>query len=118
MTKTKLPIDPEIFRLIGEIVLSTQDAEKYLKIILPFAKSEDSSVAGVLARLEKLSKGTFGGLITKFVETTTSNSNQLEQHLTGLVNRRNQLVHHFGEAYGDALRLGNHEKVIDSLRVQ
>src|SRR3954467_7662446 len=110
-------IHPEILMLIGLIVLSTQDAEKYIKIILPFSPSKDPSLRGALKRMEKLSKDTFGGVIKKFVKSSSSTSNRFEQHVSGLVKRRNQLVHHFGEAYGDALRSGNHQKIIDALRI-
>lgn len=54
----------EILELIGAIVLSTQDAEKYLKVVLPFVASKDPSLSAALSRHDKLEKRTFGELLS------------------------------------------------------
>ena len=110
-------MNPQLLELIGAIVLSTQDAERYLKAILPFTDSQDISIGGVLSRHEKLKKRTFGDLVGKFVDSSTPGSAGFKEHLAHLVDRRNQIVHHFPEAYGEQLRSGHSQQVIDSLRV-
>ena len=106
----------ELLELVGAIVLSTQDAEMYLKFILPFTDSNDPSISSALARHAKLKKRTFGDLVGKFVGSSTSESLALAQHLANLVDQRNRIVHHFGETYGSQLRSGDSQQVIVSLQ--
>ncbi len=106
----------KLLELIGAIILSTQEAEKYLKVIIPFTDAQDSSIRAALLRYEKIKKRTFGELVGKLVDSATSKSDGFEQHLAQLVYHRNQIVHHFGETYGGQLRSGQAQQVIDSLR--
>ena len=110
-------MNPQVLELIGAIVLSTQDAETYLKAILPFTDSKDPSITGAMSHHEKIKKRTFGDLIERFVDASRSDSDSFQQHLVRLVDHRNQIVHHFGEIYGEQLRSGNSQQVVDSLRV-
>lgn len=110
------PIDPKLLELIGAIVLSTQDAERYLKIVLPFTDSQDPSISGALSRHKKIKKRTFGDLVGKLVDASTPESVGLEQHLAHLVDRRNQIVHHFGETFGEQVRSGHSQQVVESMR--
>ena len=55
--------------MIGAIVLSTQEAERYLKFILPFTETADPSISAVLSRADKLKKRTLGDLIGRFVDS-------------------------------------------------
>jgi len=108
----------EILELIGAIVLSAQEAEQYLKAILPFMNSQDPSLSGALARYEKLKKRTLGEVVGRFLDSTTSHTSDFASRLDELVITRNQIVHHFGETYGTQLRSGQIQPVADSLRAQ
>jgi len=115
---TSTHINPKVLELVGAIVISTQDAEKYLKIILPFTNSQDPSIRGVIARQEKLQKRTFGDLIGRFKDSSTSISNHLGQGLTELANQRNLIVHYFREAHGKNLHARNSQADIEMLQAQ
>jgi hypothetical protein len=104
-----------VLRLVGEIVLVSQDAERYLKITLPFVSSEDPSLAASLKRHEKLKKRTLGELTGKFVDSATSDSIDFARHMAYLVATRNQVVHQFDETYGAQLNAGSYQEVFDSL---
>jgi hypothetical protein len=110
------PIKQELQALVGAVVLSTQDAERYLKAILPFVDAQDPSLGAALERHGKLKNSTFGGLVTKFKDASTSDSPGFADHLASLVESRNQIVHHFSETYGERLRAGQVEDVLLSLR--
>jgi hypothetical protein len=116
MPTTSRSTKSELLELVGAIVLSTQDAEMYLKLILPFTDSIDPSVSGALARHEKLKKRTFGDLVVRFLDSSTSDSLALSKHLEDLVDQRNRIVHHFGATYGAQLRSGETSHVIGSLQ--
>lgn len=117
MATSEHPLEPQVLELIGAIVLSTQDAERYLKVILPFCKAEDPSITGALVRHDKLQRRPLGELVGKFVDSFTVESPEFERHLADLVERRNQIVHHFTETYGEQMRSGKSKQVIESLRV-
>jgi len=102
--------------LIGAIVLEAQSAEKWLKAILPFSESQCSSLGDALSQHTKNKKRTLGSLVRGFAESATSEEDDFEQHLAHLVECRNQIVHHFGETYGEQLRSGQSKEVVDSLR--
>ena len=111
------PMNSQLLELIGAVVLSTQDAERCLKAILPFTDSDDPSIAGALMRHEKLKKRTLGDLVGRFVSKAHSKSDGLERHLASLVDRRNEIVHHFSDVYGQQLRDGDSKQVIATLRL-
>ncbi|WP_036165465.1 hypothetical protein [Noviluteimonas dokdonensis] len=106
----------EILELVGAIVLSAQSSEHYLKAILPFTHTKDPSLAGALARAEKLKRRTLGDLVGKLVDASTSKSDHFEADLANLVDDRNRVVHHFAETYGKQLKDGDVEGVITALR--
>jgi hypothetical protein len=108
----------EIQQLIGAIVISAQEAEQYLKMILPFTNSQGQSISGVLERNGELKKGTLGKLVGQFLDSHTSHTSDFVSRLKQIVTERNQIVHHFGETYGERLRSGQVELVADSLRAQ
>jgi len=115
MSSSSQPDNERILRLVGAIVLVSQDAERYLKITLPFTDSDDSSLGALLKRHEKLKKRTLGELAGKFVDSTTSDSLDFAKHMAYLVATRNQVVHHFNETYGPQLTTGDYQRVYDSL---
>ena len=104
-----------ILILVGAIVLVSQDAERYLKVALPFVKSNDPSLGAALKRAEKLKKRTLGELTGKLVVASTSDSLDFAQHMVYLVAARNQVVHHFNETYGAQIASGSHQDVFNSL---
>ena len=113
MSSSSQPDNERILRLVGAIVLVSQDAERYLKITLPFIAAEDSSLGASLKRHEKLKKRTLGELAGKFVDSTTSDSLDFAKHMAYLVATRNQVVHHFNETYGVQLNAGSYQEVFD-----
>ena len=104
-----------LLRLIGAIVLASQEAEHYLKVTLPFIGYDDENLSSYLKRIEKLKKEPLGGLAGKFVAQTNSHSTDFPGHIANLVATRNQIVHHFNETYGELLNAGAHQAVFDSL---
>ena len=115
MSSSSQPDNERILRLVGAIVLVSQDAERYLKITLPFTDSNDPSLGASLKRHEKLKKRTLGDLTGKFLDSSTSDSLEFAQHMAYLVATRNQVVHHFNETYGAQLSAGAYQEVFDSL---
>jgi hypothetical protein len=115
MSNSSQPDNEKILRLVGAIVLVSQDAERYLKITLPFTTSEDPSLDASLKRHEKLKKRTLGELAGKFVDSSTSDSLVFARHMAYLVATRNQVVHHFNETYGAQISAGAYQEVFDSL---
>ena len=115
MATSQRPDNEKILILVGAIVLVSQDAERYLKLALPFVKSEDPSLGAALKRAEKLKKRTLGELTGKLVEASTSDSLDFAQQMAYLVATRNQVVHHFDETYGAQISSGAHQDVLASL---
>lgn len=105
-----------ILQLVGAIVLTSQDAERYLKAALPFTNSEDPSIEAVLKRQGKLKRRPLGELAGKLVDATTTDSVHFAEYLAALVNGRNQVAHHFNETYGAKLAAGQQQAVIESLQ--
>jgi len=117
MLNPSQPDNEKIMRLVGAIVLVSQDAERYLKITLPFmgADSEDACLGAALKRHEKLRKRTLGELAGRFVDSTSADSLDFAKHMAYLVATRDQVVHHFNETYGAQLSSGAYQEVYDSL---
>ena len=116
MTASQQSDNEKILILVGAIVLVSQDAERYLKLALPFVKSHDPSLGAALKRAEKLKRRTLGELTGKFVDASTSDSLDFAQHMAYLVDARNQVAHHFNETYGEQISAGAHQDVLGSLR--
>ena len=108
--------DNDTILRLGAIVLTCQDVERNLKITLPFVTSEDPSLGAALMRLEKLGKRTLGELAGKLMDSSSSDPPNFSQHVECLVNRRNQVLHHFNEAYGSQMCTGSQSDVIASVR--
>ena len=106
----------EILRLVGSIVLVSQDVERYLKHVLPYMGNGEPTVSAQIARHEKLKKRMLGLLVGELVDSTTSDSLDFSQHMARLVHTRNQVVHHFNETYAQQLSSGSVGEVADSLR--
>ncbi|MGN2245659.1 hypothetical protein ACFWZ3_03090 [Frateuria sp. GZRR35] len=106
----------ELQMQVGATVLVCQEAERYLKALLPFMDSTLPSLAEALDRLGKLKRHPFGPLTEQFMDRSLSISDGIREQLAGLVNKRNNIVHHFTETYGAELRAGKHQQVLADLR--
>ncbi|QOW22030.1 hypothetical protein [Novilysobacter avium] len=106
----------EILRLVGGIVLTSQDVERYLKHVLPYIGNGELSVSSQIARHEKLKKRMLGLLVGELVDSSTSDSLDFSQHMARIVHDRNQVVHHFNETYGQQLSTGSADEVKASLQ--
>ncbi len=105
----------KILRLIGAIVLVSQEAERCLKVSIPFFASDDSSLGSALRRAEKLKKRSLGDLTGHLVAASTSDTPDFGGQLAQIVSARNQVVHHFEETYGGLLAADRHAEVIVAL---
>jgi hypothetical protein len=106
-----------ILRLIGALVLTSQEVERLLKAVLPYANSKDTSVGAALQRHSELKRKPLGelvGLLLKY----SSVAHDFRRDMEDLVDRRNRLVHHFEETYGPLLAEGRHEDVVSALERQ
>lgn len=104
-----------ILQLVGAIVLTGQDVERYLKAILPFTDAKDPSLGAVIRRQDKLTRRPLGELAGKLLEASTSDSVGFAEHLAKLVDARNRVVHHFNEAYGAKFAAGQTREIASSL---
>ena len=104
-----------IQQLVGSIVLISQDAERCLKLTLPFLGASATPHENITKQLDALQKRTLGELTGKLVDSVTSDSLDFAQHMAYLVSTRNKVVHHFNETYGAQLGSGAHSEVIASL---
>ena len=107
-----------ILQLVGAIVLTCQDTERYLKLTLPFLSSDDDSLGAALRRHEKLKRRTLGELVGNLTDSSSSDSLDFAKYLEQLVNTRNQIVHHFNETYEVRIASGGQKEVIASLESQ
>ena len=110
------PENDQILALIGAIVLVSQDAERYLKLALPFVGADDPALGAALKRAEKLKRRTLGELTGKLVEASASDSLDFAGHMAHLIDARNRVVHHFNETYGAQIAAGAHQEVVASLQ--
>jgi hypothetical protein len=105
----------KILQLVGAIVLVSQDAERYLKMTLPFIGSKEAGLDAAFKRLEKLKKRTLGELAEKLVDSATSDSTDFAEYMAYLVASRNQVVHHFNETFSAQLSSGAHQDIVSDL---
>lgn len=108
----------KILQLIGAIILTSQDIERYLKVTLPFVKNKDASLGAALRRHEKLKRRPLGELIGDLTKSSSSDSSDFVHYLDQLVDSRNRLVHHFYDTYGLRIATGRHKEVIACLETQ
>lgn len=101
---------------MGAIVLVAQDVERYLKFVVPFTDADDTSVEGMLSRLEAPKRQTFGALIGKFMKSASEINEDMENYLVGLIEQRNRIVHHFNDEYGLKIREGKASEVVLELK--
>ncbi len=115
MDDSQQPHSEKILRLIGAIVLVSQEAERCLKVSIPFFASDDPSLGSALRRAEKLKKRSLGDLTGHLVAASTSDTPDFGEQLAQIVSARNQVVHHFEETYGSLVADGRHAEVVVAL---
>jgi len=106
----------EIRELIGAIVLTTQELERYLKFIVPFTNTDDASWEGLMKRMSRSQKQTFGELLGKLLKASTSNDPNWQADCERIIKFRNNVVHHFQETFGKAYGEENFTEVASELR--
>jgi len=101
---------------VGAIVLRCQEIERLLKFVVPFTSGGSPTWPEIFARLDDLARNTLGEIAGKFVDTTSGDVEAFKVYVKELVNRRNDVVHHFGTKYGARLAAGRHGEVLAELR--
>lgn len=112
----QLPFGIKLAHNIGLIVLASQDLERHLKLVV--AASDDHGGGAFIARHQKLERRALGELVGRLMDSATvveGSASDLHAYFSRLLDRRNKVVHHFSETYGDDLRAGRHGEVLASL---
>lgn len=114
--KDQLPFPEKLAYNIGLIVLESQELERQLKFIV--AVSSESTAKSANERHENLRSRPLGEVVKQLIGNTTCTSgsiDELEAFFRSLLDRRNKVVHHFSETYGDDLKAGRHSEILASL---
>lgn len=101
---------------IGLVVLRSQYLERNLKLVL--AVMDQPGGESPIHRHERLQRRPLGGVVKGFLDNVTVKegcADGLEAYFHSLVYRRNDVVHHFFEVYGEDLEAGNGTEVLKSL---
>ena len=101
---------------IGLVVIRSQYLEKNLKLIVAAMKQIDANT--LPGRLDSMQRRPLGQVVKEFVAGTTvqgGNIADVETYFSRLVSRRNDVVHHFFEAFGADLAAGNEKRVLREL---
>lgn len=102
---------------IGLIVLASQDLERHLKTVV--AASGDASRGSIIQRHDKLERRSLGEVVAGFLRQATitgeGGKDELQAYLSRLLDRRNKVVHHFFDTYGQALEEGRETEVFADL---
>jgi hypothetical protein len=112
----QLPLGSKLAHNIGLIVLASQDLERHLKVVL--AASESTEMGSVIDHHKKLERRALGEVVARFlgnVTVTEGSASDLEGYFSRLLDRRNKVVHHFFETYGEDLTTGRHKDVLANL---
>ncbi|UKO97655.1 OST-HTH/LOTUS domain-containing protein [Nostoc sp. UHCC 0870] len=93
----------KVLKQVGRNILLFQQIEKGLKIILPFIShptAPQKDIDDIRKQREFVKAKTLGLLVNSLVKSTDSNVDYYAKNLKNIVNKRNQLVHHFGDKQG------------------
>lgn len=110
----QLTLGGKLAHNIGLVVLASQDLERHLKMVVA-ASADDGDI---IARHKKLERRALGEVVSRFmkgVTVTQGNPEALERYFTQLLDRRNRVVHHFFDTYGEALQDGRYTEVLAEL---
>lgn len=112
----QMPLGSKLAHNIGLIVLASQDLEANLKLVV--AASESTEKGSLIDRHKKLERRALGEVVARFlgnVTVTEGSASDLEGYFSRLLDRRNKVVHHFNETYGEDIRAGRHKDVLANL---
>ena len=101
---------------VGAIVLRCQEIERLFKFIVPHIDGEAPEWTARAKRIDELAKRPLGDVSTKFVEATTGGAEALRAYVKSFVDKRNAVVHHFGEVYGPRIAAEQHDDVLAELK--
>lgn len=101
---------------IGVIVLHCQEIERLFKFIVPHIDGKAPDWASRAKRIDNLARKPLGDVAAKFVEALTGDTEALRAYVQSFVDKRNMVVHHFGEIYGPRCATGQHDEVLAELR--
>lgn len=87
-----------------------------MKFIVPHIDGEAPKWTARTKRIEELAKRPLGDVSTKFVEATMGDTEALRAYVKSFVDKRNAVVHHFGEVYGPRIIAEQHDDVLAELR--
>lgn len=94
----------EVMANVGRNIVMFQALEATMKHLVPlFSAVGTVSSEGRAKRYAKAQTKTLGQLVGELLEKANFDNPQFATHYGGLVEQRNALVHHFGEAYGKGL---------------
>ncbi|RYG98482.1 MAG: hypothetical protein EON58_07015 [Alphaproteobacteria bacterium] len=112
----QLSLGSKLAHNIGLIVLASQELERHLKVLV--AASDASGARSGIDLHKRLERRGLGDVVTRFLSVATiteGDALDLEDYFSGLLDRRNKVVHHFIETYGEDLEAGRHENVLLNL---
>ena len=101
---------------IGVIVLRCQEIERLFKFIVPHIDDKAPDWTSRAKRIDGLARKPLGDVAAKFVDAATGDTDALSAYVQSFVDRRNVVVHHFGEVYGPRWAAGKHDEVLEELR--
>jgi len=102
--------------VVGAIVLRCQEIERLFKFIVPHVDGKAPEWSSRAQRIDELARMPLGEVAERFVEATTGDTDALRTYVQSFVDKRNVMVHHFGEFYGQRWVAGQHDEVLAELR--
>ena len=112
----QLSLGSKLAHNVGLIVLASQELERHLKVVV--AMSDASAAHSVIDLHKNLERRGLGDVVGKFLSVATMAEGDtlgLKGYFLHLLDRRNKVVHHFMETYGEDLEAGRHQKVLVDL---
>jgi len=101
---------------VGAIVLRCHEIERLFKFIVPHIDGKAPEWSSRAQRIDKLARKPLGDVADRFVDATTGDTESLRTYVQTFVDKRNGVVHHFGELYGQRWGAGQHDEVLAELR--
>ena len=101
---------------VGAIVLRCHEIERLFKFIVPHIDGKAPEWSSRAQRIDKLARKPLGDVADRFVDATTGDTDALRTYVQTFVDKRNGVVHHFGELYGRRWAAGQHDEVLAELR--
>lgn len=112
----QLSIGSKLAHNVGLIVLASQELEKNLKIVA--VASGQSSKDPIMKLIQKLERRSLGNVVEQFLKNVTPDQGGMQEfkiYFSRILDKRNKVVHHFFETYGEDLNAGRHKEVLAGL---